>query len=101
MHLSRRSRALMLFTAHQTAMHLATVGGLTVALPAMMAEFHADVATVVWVQVAYSLALAGGTIPLGQLGPLVGRRRLSQGFGGDDARGPVAENHVFHRFALA
>jgi MFS family permease len=76
MYLPRRSRALMLFTAHQSAMHLATVGGLAVALPAMMAEFHVDVATVVWVQVAYSVALAGGTIPFGQLGPLVGRRRL-------------------------
>ena len=47
-------------------MHLATAMGLAVALPSMMAEFHADVGTAIWVQLAYSVALAGGTIPLGQ-----------------------------------
>ncbi|HEY7062853.1 MAG TPA: MFS transporter [Chloroflexota bacterium] len=73
---SRRERALALFMAHQSAMHLATAAGLTVALPTMMAEFHADIATVIWVQLAYSVALAGGTIPLGQLDTLLGRRTL-------------------------
>ena len=73
---SRRERALALFMAHQSAMHLGTAAGLTVALPTMMAEFHVDVATVIWVQLAYSVALAGGSIPLGQLDALVGRRTL-------------------------
>src|SRR3712207_1436030 len=71
---SLRRRTLALFVAHQTTMHLATATGVTVALPAMMEEFHVDIATVIWVQLAYSLALAGGTIPLGQLHAFLGRR---------------------------
>ena len=61
---------------HQTTMHLGTVASINVALPAMMEEFQVDVATAVWVQLAYSVALAGGTIPLGQLNALFGRRTL-------------------------
>lgn len=79
MRLSPRDRALGLFMAHQSTMHLGTAAGLTVALPSMMAEFHADVATAIWVQLAYNVALAGGTIPLGQLHVLAGRRALILG----------------------
>lgn len=73
---SPRARAVTLFMVHQTTMHLFTTAGLNVALPAVMDEFNVDVATVVWVQLAYGLGLAGGAFPLGLVTTLVDRRRL-------------------------
>ncbi len=57
-------------------MHLATAAGLNVALPAMAREFDADIGTVIWVQVAYGIALAAGTIPIGQLSRILNPRRF-------------------------
>ncbi len=55
-------------------MHIGTVTSLNVALPAIMKEFHVDTTTVVWIQLAYTLALVGGTIPLGQLSTAFSKR---------------------------
>jgi MFS family permease len=57
-------------------MHLATTAGLNVALPAIAREFNADIGTVIWVQVAYGIALAAGTIPVGQLSRVVNQRQF-------------------------
>jgi MFS family permease len=73
---SLRNRALGLFVAHQTTMHLATAAGLNVALPAMARDFNAGIGTVIWVQVAYGVALAAGTIPVGQLSRILNRRQF-------------------------
>jgi MFS family permease len=74
MYPSLRTRALLLFMAHQATMHIGTVTSLNVALPAIMKEFHVDTTTVVWIQLAYTLALVGGTIPLGQLSAAFSKR---------------------------
>src|SRR5688572_379428 len=73
---SLRVRALVLFMTHQMTMHLFTVTGLAVALPQMMDEFQVDVTTVAWVQLAYGLALAGGSFQIAQVSTLFGKRTL-------------------------
>jgi MFS family permease len=72
--LSLRARALTLFILHQIVMHIATVSSINVALPAMMEEFQVDVATAVWVQLSYTLALVGGTIPFGPISASFNKR---------------------------
>lgn len=57
-------------------MHLATTAGLNVALPAMARDFDTGIGTVIWVQVAYGIALAAGTIPVGQISRAVNPRRF-------------------------
>jgi MFS family permease len=61
---------------HQTAMILGTVMGLTVAFPTITEEFNTTIATTVWIQLGYSLALAGGTFSLGLSSTLLDKRKL-------------------------
>ena len=69
-------RALVLFMVHQTSMMLGTVMGLTVAFPAITEDFGTTVDTTVWIQLAYSLALAGSTFSVGLSSTLLDKRKL-------------------------
>ena len=69
-------RALILFVTHQTIMMMGTVGGLHVVLPTITEEFQTTIATTVWIMLAYSLALAGGTFALGKSSTLLEKRKL-------------------------
>jgi MFS family permease len=69
-------RALILFVTHQTIMMLGTVGGLHVVLPTITEDFNTTITTTVWVMLAYSLALAGGTFALGKSSTLLEKRML-------------------------
>lgn len=69
-------KALILFVTFQSIMMLGTVGGLHVALPTITNEFESSITTTVWIMVAYSLALAGGTFALGKSTTLLERRNL-------------------------
>ncbi|GEM_PF-3049818 len=65
-----------MFITFQTTMALGTVGGLSVALPTITDEFDTNIATTVWVMLAYSLALAGGTFAMGKATTLLEKRKL-------------------------
>jgi MFS family permease len=69
-------KALILFVAHETIMIMGTVGGLHVVLPTITEEFNTTIATTVWIMLAYSLALAGGTFALGKSSTLLEKRML-------------------------
>ena len=69
-------RALVLFIVHQTTMGVGTVSGLTLVVPTIVEEFDTNVTTAAWLQLAYFLALAGGTFALGQTTTLLDKRKL-------------------------
>lgn len=52
----------------------ASVGGLTIAVPAIAVDLQADSGAVLWVVNAYTLALAALLMPLGAIGDRIGRR---------------------------
>ncbi|WP_425302503.1 MFS transporter, partial [Nocardia farcinica] len=49
---------------------------LTVALPTLAMDLHADVGALQWFSTAYTLALAALMLPAGALGDRYGRKRL-------------------------
>lgn len=69
-------RALGLYMAFTFIMGVATTGGLQIVLPQIMEDFDVSVTTAVWITIAYSVALSGGTLALGGLSTLFERRRL-------------------------
>lgn len=70
------TRAVVLFLFYQGTMHLLTVQGLNVALPSIRDEFDVGLATVVSVQLAYALGLAGTAITVGRLSKMLNQRLL-------------------------
>lgn len=69
-------RALVLYMTYSLIMGLATTAGLQVAMPQIMSDFHVPVTTAVWVMIAYSVALSGGTLALGGVTTFFDRRLL-------------------------
>ncbi|MGE0687212.1 MAG: MFS transporter [Dehalococcoidia bacterium] len=69
-------RALLLFMAHSFVMMTLTVGGLQLALPAIMKDFGIPVTTAVWVVIAYQIALPSSMMALGAVTTLFDRRKL-------------------------
>lgn len=53
-----------------------TGSSITVALPAMAAQFHADAVTLGWITSAYIIAAAVLIIPFGRYADIVGRRKV-------------------------
>ena len=73
---SPRARVAVTLYVLYTAALIYTVSGTAIALPAMVEDFHADITTTVWVQLGYSLALAGTSFPVGQLSTYFSRRSV-------------------------
>ncbi|HKX18011.1 MAG TPA: MFS transporter [bacterium] len=71
-----RVRAALLVAAAASFLNPYMVSALTVALPAVGREFHADAATLSWITTAYLLASVVCFVPFGRLADLYGRRRL-------------------------
>jgi MFS family permease len=69
-------RALGLYMLHIFLMSLLTTNGLQLALPTIMKDFDMPVTTVVWIMIAYSVALSGGTLALGAITTYFDRRNL-------------------------
>lgn len=69
-------RAALLVAAAASFLNPYMVSALTVALPAVGREFHADAATLSWITTAYLLASVVCFVPFGRLADLYGRRRL-------------------------
>src|SRR5665647_10041 len=53
-----------------------TGSSITVALPAMAAQFNADAVTLGWITSAYIVSAALFIVPFGRLGDIFGRKRL-------------------------
>jgi predicted MFS family arabinose efflux permease len=62
--------------AHSFIMGIATTNGLQLVLPEIMADFDVPVTTAVWITIAYSVALSGGTLALGGMSTFFDRRKL-------------------------
>ena len=69
-------RAALLVAAAASFLNPYMVSALTVALPAVGREFHADAATLSWLTTAYLLASVICFVPLGRVADLYGRRRV-------------------------
>lgn len=69
-------KALGLYMFHTFVMGVATISGLQLAIPTIMEEFDAPVTTVVWISIAYFVALVGATVALGDLTTYFDRRVL-------------------------
>lgn len=69
-------RALWLYMLHIFLMTLLTTNGLQLALPTIMKDFNVPVTTVIWIMIAYSVALSGGTLALGAVTTYFDRRTL-------------------------
>ena len=74
--LQSHERALALYMLYFFSMWVATLGGLAVALPAVMEDFDVDVSIAAWFLVAYSLGLAAGTFPFAKISTLIDRKTL-------------------------
>jgi len=61
---------------HIFLMTLLTTNGLQLALPTIMKDFDVQVTTVIWIMIAYSVALSGGTLALGAITTYFDRRTL-------------------------
>jgi DHA2 family multidrug resistance protein-like MFS transporter len=61
---------------HIFLMTLFTTNGLQLALPTIMKDFDVPVTTVVWIMIAYSVALSGGTLAMGAISTYFDRRTL-------------------------
>jgi EmrB/QacA subfamily drug resistance transporter len=53
-----------------------TGSSITVALPSMAAQFHADAVTLGWITSAYIISAAVFIVPFGRLADILGRRRI-------------------------
>jgi EmrB/QacA subfamily drug resistance transporter len=53
-----------------------TGSSITVALPAMAAQFHADAVTLGWITSAYIIAAAVFIVPFGRYADIIGRRKI-------------------------
>ncbi len=69
-------RALLLFMAFRLVMGVGTVTGLNLVLPEIVDEFDTTLTVATWLQLAYFLALVGGTFALGQTTTLLDKRNL-------------------------
>ena len=76
--LSLPVRALIVLFVYQSVM-MFSVTGTALALPVMVNDFDVSVTTVIWVMLAYSLAVAGTSLPLGQLSTILSRRTMIVG----------------------
>jgi EmrB/QacA subfamily drug resistance transporter len=56
-----------------------TGSSITVALPAMAAQFHADAITLGWITSAYVIAAAVFIVPFGRYADIIGRKRIFTG----------------------
>ena len=68
-------RALIVLFTYQSVM-MFSVTGTALALPVMVDDFNTSVTTVIWVMLAYSLAVAGSSLPIAQLSTLLSRRTM-------------------------
>src|SRR5579862_8098496 len=71
-----QTRAALVVAASSSFLNPYMVSALTVALPAVGREFHADAATLSWLTTAYLLASVICLVPLGRVADLYGRRRV-------------------------
>lgn len=71
-----QTRAALVVAAASSFLNPYMVSALTVALPAIGREFHADAATLSWLTTAYLLASVICLVPLGRVADLYGRRRV-------------------------
>jgi MFS family permease len=69
-------RAALLVASAASFLNPYMVGSLTVALPVLGREFHADATVLSWLTTAYLLATVVALVPLARLADLYGRRRL-------------------------
>ena len=69
-------KALGLYMFHTFTMGVATISGLQLAIPTIMEDFNAPVTTVVWISIAYFVALVGATMALGDVTTYFDRRAL-------------------------
>jgi len=72
-----RGKKIILFVASLSSFLVPYTGSsITVALPAMAAQFHADAVTLGWITSAYIISAAVFIVPFGRYADIVGRRKV-------------------------
>src|SRR5512133_1892130 len=72
-----REKKIILFVASLSSFLVPFTGSsITVALPAMAAQFQADAVTLGWITSAYIISAAVFIVPVGRCADIVGRKRI-------------------------
>lgn len=75
--ISEREKSVILLVASLSSFLVPFTGSsITVALPAMAGQFHADPVTLGWITSAYIIAAAVFIVPFGRYADIVGRKRI-------------------------
>jgi EmrB/QacA subfamily drug resistance transporter len=75
--IDNREKKIILFVASLSSFLVPFTGSsITVALPAMAAQFHADAITLGWITSAYIIAAAVFIVPFGRYADIVGRKKI-------------------------
>src|SRR5512136_439363 len=73
---NREKRLILIVAALSSFLVPYTGSSITVALPAMAAQFQADAVTLGWITSAYIIAAAVFIVPFGRYADIVGRKKI-------------------------